>query len=207
MLILRYYISQLAILPQVNLNRTRPIFIIQGFLLILQGLKFQFLYSPLQSLKSPFQSQHWYAMKISESRQLSLKDIFLTWPGFELKTAWKKTSHHALTNWAIGTDKKRDKFWDLWMRKRERKSERGWGVCSNWPVYWFWAHSLPSFFLSLSYTHETLIQSKKVLQKKITSFRIWTHNLWIKLQCLNHLSYWSRHQNLHFYIALCIRVG
>jgi len=29
-------------------------------------------------------------MKISESRQLSLKDKFLTLPGFELKTAWKK---------------------------------------------------------------------------------------------------------------------
>jgi len=55
---LHFYVSQLAILPQVNLNRTRPIFILQGFLLILQGLKFQSLYSPLQSLKSPFQSQH-----------------------------------------------------------------------------------------------------------------------------------------------------
>jgi len=87
-----FYLSQLAILPQVNLNRTRPIFITQGFLLILQGLKFQSLYSPLQSLKSPFQSQHWCAMKISESRQLSLKDKFLTWPGFELKTAWKKNT-------------------------------------------------------------------------------------------------------------------
>jgi len=37
-------------------------------------------------------------MKISESRQLSLKDKFLTWLGFELKTAWKKTPLHALTN-------------------------------------------------------------------------------------------------------------
>jgi len=99
-----FYVSQFAILPQVNLNCTRPIFIIRGFLLISQGLKFQSLYSPLQSLESPiqslespFQSQHWYATKISESRQLSLKDNFLTWPGFELKTAWKKTPLRALT--------------------------------------------------------------------------------------------------------------
>ena len=31
-------------------------------------------------------------MKISETRQTYLKDKYLTWPGFELKTAWKKTS-------------------------------------------------------------------------------------------------------------------
>jgi len=47
---------------------------------------------------------------------LRIKDNFLTWLEFELKTAWNKTPLHALTTWAIGTDKKRDKFWDLWMR-------------------------------------------------------------------------------------------
>ena len=40
-------------------------------------------------------------------KTISLKDKFLTWLGFELNTAWKKTPLHALTNWAIGTDKKK----------------------------------------------------------------------------------------------------
>ena len=69
----------------------------------------------------------------------------MTWPGFELKTVWKKTPLRAFTNWAIGTDKKWDNFWNLWAWESERKRER---VCSSGTVHLFWAPSSP-LFLSL----------------------------------------------------------
>ena len=52
-------------------------------------------------------------VKIPAFKSINFKS-YLTWPGFELKTVWKKTPLHALTNWAIGTDMKRDIIPSLW---------------------------------------------------------------------------------------------
>jgi len=60
------------------------------------------------------------------------------------------------------------RFRFTWGRIAKRKSERGWGVYSNWPVYWFWAHSLILFLsLSLIHTWDTY-PIKKVLKKNLS---------------------------------------
>ena len=71
------------------------------------------------------------AMKISPTCSYDFPPIksvnfksYLTWLGFELKTIWKKTPLHAFTNWAIGTDKKTNKFSQLWAWEREGERQR-----------------------------------------------------------------------------------
>ena len=113
-------------------------------------------------------------MKFSKSTcsywNLPIKSInfksYLTWPGFELKTVWKKTPLRAFTNWAIGTDKKWDNFWNLWAweseRKREKVRER---ECAQAVQYIYFEHPPPPSLWQTVHA-KTYIITKKTCDKK-----------------------------------------
>ena len=103
---------------------------------ILSNLQLWFSPNQLVAMKIFQSSCQVVAMKFSPTCRYDFPPIksinfksYLTWLGFELKTIRKKTPLHALTNWAIGTDKKTYNFSQLWAweREGERQRKRGRG--------------------------------------------------------------------------------
>ena len=156
---------------------------------ILSNLQLWFSPNQLVAMKIFQSSCQVVAMKISPTCSYDFPPIksvnfksYLTWLGFELKTIRKKTPLHALTNWAIGTDKKRYKFLELWAlerkreRKKERKKERGGRSVLKLEITFILSALLS---LSLSLTCPIIKNLSKLKKKsvKISAFTgNWTHN-------------------------------
>jgi len=132
----RYYDRLLLICTQIS-----EIFILSNILTVLQTY--------LQAFSNPQLILNLYVWCSPNNSQLTLGDI---WLGEDLTSSSFGKKHHwlALTNWAIGTDKKSTIFKDRLAILKE-KGEKGEKIFSKW-IYFRWGKLKRKFIRAIEHS-------------------------------------------------------